>query len=524
LACKHYGGEVHELGVMLLAFTPCLYCDVSDVWKLPSRRQRIAVSAAGMVVELAIAALATIVWWHTQPGLVHLVALNLMIVCSVSTLVVNGNPLLRYDGYYILSDLTDTPNLWARSREALRSGWSQFVMGLRQFDDPLINSRKKIWLAAYALASKVYLVLVVVSIVWLLVQFLRPYHLETLAYGVGLVALGGSLIPFAMTTTQLIRNPQRRSEVNSRRFASVVAALVAVTVVVLAWPVTYHVQAPTVLLPENATHVYTTVAGRLMETLPADKRVEPGVTLASFENPDLRRDVTRLEGELQLQQLRLTHLERLRGLDRTANDQIPAAQSAVADLTRQLEDRRRDAERLTITAPVAGEIIAPPRIPSQSKRQSELASWSGSLLDPENGQAWVEPGTLVCLLGDSSRLSAVVLVGDADVERVVPGQTVELCLEGLPGKIVTGEVVEVARGNPDAHQWGKPVASQLDRLFIDVVPAGHAQRLYQVTVRLDDVELPLVTGSRGQAKIATEQITLGRQILRTILRVFRAPL
>ncbi len=114
LACKHFGGECHEMGVMLLAFTPCLYCNVSDVWTLASVRQRVVVSAAGMFAECTLAAVCAFMWWASEPGLLHDLCLNLMLVASVSTLVFNGNPLLRYDGYYILSDLLSVPNLAQR--------------------------------------------------------------------------------------------------------------------------------------------------------------------------------------------------------------------------------------------------------------------------------------------------------------------------------------------------------------------------------------------------------------------------
>ena len=94
---------------------PCLYCDVSDVWRIPSKWKRMAVSAAGMIVELVIAAVALILWWHTEPGLLHTWLLGLVIICSISTLAVNANPLLRYDGYYLLSDLLEIPNLSGRA-------------------------------------------------------------------------------------------------------------------------------------------------------------------------------------------------------------------------------------------------------------------------------------------------------------------------------------------------------------------------------------------------------------------------
>ena len=145
---------------MLLVFAPCLYCDVSDAWRLPSKWQRIAVSAAGMMVELVLAAVATIVWWYAQPGVVQLVALNVMIICTVNTLLINGNPLMRYDGYYIFSDLVEMPNLWQRSREVLRHFWSDWLLGATSVDDPLLPATQRPWLAVYAVISKVYMVFV----------------------------------------------------------------------------------------------------------------------------------------------------------------------------------------------------------------------------------------------------------------------------------------------------------------------------------------------------------------------------
>src|SRR5947209_8298186 len=102
LSCKAFGGEVHEMGLLFLVFSPCMYCNVSDSWTLPNKWKRIIISAAGIYVELIIAAIATWVWWNTptKPFINHL-SLSLMVVCSVSTVVFNANPLMRYDGYYV---------------------------------------------------------------------------------------------------------------------------------------------------------------------------------------------------------------------------------------------------------------------------------------------------------------------------------------------------------------------------------------------------------------------------------------
>ena len=122
LSCKTFGGEVHEMGVLLLCFSPCLYCNVSDAWTLPSKWHRIIISFAGIYVELMIAAAATFVWWNSPSATFaqHL-CLSLMVVCSVSTVVFNGNPLMRYDGYYVLADWLEIPNLHdcAARRETL---------------------------------------------------------------------------------------------------------------------------------------------------------------------------------------------------------------------------------------------------------------------------------------------------------------------------------------------------------------------------------------------------------------------
>ena len=145
LSCKAFGGEVHEMGLMLLCLAPCLYCDVSDAWTFPSKWRRIFVGLAGIYVELLIAALATFVWWYTPGNLfVNRLCLSLMIVCSINTLTLNGNPLLRYDGYYVLSDWLEVANLHVRSRAALlgifmRQGFGNH--GPRQRRRPLPGNR-----------------------------------------------------------------------------------------------------------------------------------------------------------------------------------------------------------------------------------------------------------------------------------------------------------------------------------------------------------------------------------------------
>jgi putative peptide zinc metalloprotease protein len=531
LACKHFGGEVRELGFMLLVFAPCLYCDVSDAWRLPSKWQRIAVSAAGMFVEWLLAAMATIVWWYAQPGIVQLVAMNLMIVCTVNTLLVNGNPLLRYDGYYILSDLVEMPNLWQRSRDVLRelaTRWFLAPRGTTTPDpDPLIPAHRRGWLALYAALSNVYQVLVFVAILWGMVVFLYPYHLQNLAYAVGAVVLGTALLGPARGTARLLRDPLRRGELRAGRLVLATAISLITLAGILSLRVNYYVAAPLVLLPENAARVYATTAGTLNSVLPAGQHVTRGEPIAQLSNTDIELELARLEGEHRLRQMRVEHLQRLRALDREANDQLPVAQAALADSERRLKELRQEARQLTLTAPVDGIVIAPPRRTSAGafRPAARLAKWSGSLLEEANRGALVEPGTLVCLVGDPARLNAVLLVDDTDVRRLRPGQPVRLRLKQLPGQVIVGQLIDIARHDTPGNDNKTATRADLDALFADLTPPRRSSALYQALVRLDaPLDRALVIGGRGQAKITAERITLAHRIARWFAQTFRLPL
>ncbi len=523
--CKHFGGEVRELGFMLLVFVPCLYCDVTDAWRLPSKWRRIAVSSAGVMVELVLAAVATIVWWHAQPGVVELVALNIMIICTLNTLLINGNPLMRYDGYYILSDLVEVPNLWQRSREAFRHFWSEWLMGEPAADDPLLPAAQRPWLVAYAAASKVYLSIVCVMIVWGLAKTLSPYHLQNLAYAVGFTVIGSALIGPVKSAVELARNPIRRAEVRKGRLALVTAVGAAAFVGVLAIPVDYNVSAPLVLMPADAARVYATVEGTLQEILPAGSKVVRGEAIGKLTNTETELELARLEGECRLRQMRVTHLERLRGVDREANDQLPTARSALADSQRRLEERRSEAKRLTLTAPADGVVIPAPRVPESHSTDGRLATWTGSLLEPTMRGAYVEPGTLTCLVGDPRRLAAVLLVDDTDVKFLQPGQRARLRIDQLPGRVIEGEVVEVARHETNEADRTKSARADLSPLLAGLVAPGHEGAHYEVRVRFDDAAEPaLIIGGRGDAKVAAERVTLARRIVRYVAQTFRLPM
>jgi hypothetical protein len=304
----------------------------------------------------------------------------------------------------------------------------------------------------------------------------------------------------------------------------------AILVVILSLPIDYYFRAPLVLLPDDAARIYAKTGGRLGSVIAAGSHVSRGDLIGRLADSELQRELVRLEGEHALRQLRVEHLERLRGTDPEANDQLPTARAALADANRRLEDRRRAVERLELRSPVDGTVIAAPFAPESNEPRGRLATWSGSLLEPANLGAQLEPGTLVCLVGDPDRLTAVLLVDDAEVKRLQPGQRARMVVDQLPGQALEGEVVDVARHEVRDDASEGSAQADLTALFAGVIPPGQAGALYQARVRFDAAGLSeagygnLVIGGRGYAKVAVERITVARSIMRYLGQTFRLPM
>ena len=249
LSCKHYGGECHEMGMMLLVFTPCLYCDVSDSWMLPSKWKRAAIGAAGIYVELIIAAIATYCWWNSHPGVFNQLCLDVMFVSSVSTLLFNANPLMRFDGYYILSDLIEIPNLRQKATTILGRLASRWCLGIKQPDDPFLPQRRLGLFALYAVASTLYGWSITLTIILFTWGVFKPVRLEVLGQFLTLLGLWGLVIKPSQGMIKFLTVPGRSEELKPVNVA--VTAVVAGVLVILwmtlspgaaAWP--EHLQSP----------------------------------------------------------------------------------------------------------------------------------------------------------------------------------------------------------------------------------------------------------------------------------------
>ena len=163
-ATKIWGGEVHEMGIMLLALTPIPYVEASSSATFPDKRRRMAVAAAGMGMELLVASLALFLWLNIESGRISTIAYNVMLIGGVSTLLFNGNPLLRFDGYYILADWIEIPNLAQRSTRYLGYLLQRYVFGIEEARSPVTAKGERPWFVTYGIASFCYRMFVLAAL------------------------------------------------------------------------------------------------------------------------------------------------------------------------------------------------------------------------------------------------------------------------------------------------------------------------------------------------------------------------
>lgn len=164
LAVKAFGGEVHEMGVMILVLTPVPYVDASAAWAFRSKWQRIVVGGAGMAVELLIAAIALAIWVNAEPGVVRSLAYNTMLIAGASTVMFNANPLLRFDGYYMLMDYLEIPNLRTRANQYLATLAERCLFGQKDAERPVATAAERAWFVGFSIGSSVYRIVVVLAI------------------------------------------------------------------------------------------------------------------------------------------------------------------------------------------------------------------------------------------------------------------------------------------------------------------------------------------------------------------------
>jgi putative peptide zinc metalloprotease protein len=356
-ACKRFGrlqgsgGEVHTIGIMFLVFAPMPYVDTSSSWAFQKKWHRVVVGAAGMLVELAIAAMAAVIWARTSSGTaVNAVAYNVMFIASVSTLIFNGNPLLRFDAYYILSDILEIPNLAQRSKEYIYYLVKRYVWGVRRPRNPATTAGERVWFFFYGIASTIYRVIISVGILWFVSQqvFELGVVLAAAAVVAWLLVPLGKFFKYVLTSPELART-------RWRAIVSTTVVIVGAIVGIGMIPTRRHVDIEGMIEPVDLAVVYAKEGG-LVETIrpPGVAVTDTDRPLATLENPDLHvalEQALARRAELEAQ-YRLALAEDERSKARLYEETLVKQDQRIAELRERLA-------MLDVLPPRRGEWISP---------------------------------------------------------------------------------------------------------------------------------------------------------------------
>jgi putative peptide zinc metalloprotease protein len=464
-ACKLLGGEVHTMGVMLMIFTPVPFVDATASWGFRSRWHRLLVGAAGMIVELFVAAIAAVIWSHSAPGVVHSLCYNLMFIASVSTLVFNLNPLLRFDGYYMLSDLLEIPNLHQRATAQLRYLAERYLFGFMKGEPPSSSVTERRWLTVFGLLSYAYRIVVFSGILFVVAdQFLILGILMALAGVVSWVLVpAGRFIHYLATSPRLERIRPRAIGVS----AGIALVLIAVLGVI---PFPSHIRAPGVVQTQRRTELATQVDGRIVRLLArTGARVEAGAPLLEMTNRELELRIAQAAAQRDETQARLLQAQQVE----TAN--LKPLRQRLETVEQLLADLGRDRSNLVVRAAHAG-IWAAPGVEDFVGRWVRRGTDLGLIVDPSRFEftAVVSQGDGDALFGRPIRKAEVRVKGQSErlltVEswKAVPGEQFQLPSAALGW--VGGGTVAVASDDPHGRKATDPFF-QVDTL-LNAPPQG----------------------------------------------------
>ena len=483
LTAKHFGGEVHEMGMLFLVLTPALYCDVTDSWLLPNKWHRIWISAAGIYVELFLASIATFVWFYSEPGLLNSLSMATMFICSINTVLFNANPLLRYDGYYVMADWLEIPNLRIKSTQFFAYLIQEKVLGLEIPVQSYLPRSRRFLFVTYAIASYIYRWVVTFSIIYFLSQVLKPYKLQSISY----MLATGALVPLlGMPVYQIVkflRTPGRLRKVKKARTAGFAVAAVALVAGILLIPTPLRIQGTLVLTAAKPDEIYAEVEGQLVELNVRDGEwVTKDTVIAKLINPEKQKELVQKQADhaINFAKAQWYNQSPERENRALARQHLQAAE----ELEPILQKINEQIGKLTLVAARDGQVMGVPH--------------------PETVGQVLKPGKPFCEVGDPHHIEAHLIVDQADVDLIRLGRRAWVKIYGRSETTYLSEVSEIAKRSRDeippelSHVAGGEIAGKADPKTGAVKPQT---AVYEAIIPIENPSLTLQPGLRGFAKI-----------------------
>jgi putative peptide zinc metalloprotease protein len=533
LSCKAFGGEVHEMGFLFLCFSPCMYCNVSDAWTLPNKWHRIIISGAGIYVELMIAAAATFVWWNTphQP-FVNYMSLALMVVCSVSTVMFNGNPLMRYDGYYVLADWIEIPNLRDRANRYLKRIFQEYCLGMETQPEPYMELGRRFLFVIFAIVSYVYRWVITFVILKFMATFLKPYKLEVISNMLAVAALA-SMVGWPLF--RLGQNLNKRGRIPDMKPVRVtctvaVAAVIVAVFFFLPLPISRVRESGVIQVqPAHIQKVPVLIPGRL-EKMPVQEGqyVKKGDVIAEFSSRALAEEKIKLDLQFRKSS---KQIDEYRALLNKIGNSSPDDRKELEEKLNKAEQERNDASKklrlnefhqgkLILVAPRDGVVMGLPTIDEVFKTWTEQ-------------DVQTKP---FCSIGDPNKVRMLVPVQPGDYELIrddlkrkkARGEPLEVTIriQGFDANTWSGKVTHLPESIDKkvplalTNKGGGPLAAKQQQSSQDPNQVEVQTPVYLVGIDIDNPGRAIRPGSVGQVKVHCEYRTCAWWVWRTISATF----
>jgi putative peptide zinc metalloprotease protein len=493
-AVKAYGGEVHEMGVMILILTPVPYVDASSAWSFRSKWQRVLVGGAGMAVEVFIASIALFLWLSLEPGLLRALCYNAIVVAGISTVLFNANPLLRFDGYYMLMDYLEIPNLRQRATQYLIYLCERYLFGRRDAEPPVLARGERTWFVLFSVSSFLYRVLVIIAILFLLGEISL---LLGLIFAVS-TAIAWFGIPAMKITDYLLGSPRIR-RVRGRAVFATLAILGLIAVLFTGVPLPLRTVAEGVVWVPEEGIVRAGGDGFVAKVVATPgMRVQRGDVLVELEDRELRMQVKVLEA--QAREL----LARHRQVERDNRVQAQLYREQLLFIEQSLARVRERVDELTVTARTQGRFVMPAAgdMPGRYVRKGQALAHVVDV-DKVTVRALVSQQD-IDLVRESTRQIEVRLVDRIDqAERAVLRRLVPAASEELPS---------LALGQQGGGQVAVDPTDEQGRRMV--------QKYFEVDVELDAEKRSSLIGAHAYVRFHHGWEPLGMQWYRSARQMF----
>jgi putative peptide zinc metalloprotease protein len=349
IVCKHYGGNVPDSGVLFILFTPIGYVDATSSWRFTNKWKRIHVSAAGMFIETGIAAIAMIVWAHNEPGTIQTVAHNVVIMAAFVTIVFNGNPLLKFDGYYILADILEIPNLYQRGQKALIDACRRFLIGIPEVEVIDFSKRDEVFILVYGLCAFIWRMVVMVTLLTAATFLLGGGGL-ILAVVAGL----GMVVPPLKNLYLYLKEGRPGERPDPKVYGLRLGIILGLLVLLALFPFRPTMTAAGVTSFGDASIIRVECPGFVDKIhVAAGSKVRKGDLLISLRNDDEKAQLRRLRMELKQAQIKSRNYQTSGNVNASQIEE-----QKLLGLQQQLKEQQSFVRSLEIRATEPGKVVA----------------------------------------------------------------------------------------------------------------------------------------------------------------------